>query len=44
MYGSVIITPTAGAHTYKLQISATANIAAIEASGTEPAFILVELI
>jgi hypothetical protein len=40
--GSVVITPSAGAHTYNLSLSTSANTVDWGASSTAPAFILVE--
>jgi hypothetical protein len=40
--GSVVITPSAGSHTYNLSLSTSANTVDWGASSTAPAFILVE--
>lgn len=38
----VILTPSAGAHTYKLSLNVDANTCETEASSTEPVWVLVE--
>ena len=43
VYASTLVTPSAGTHTYKLQIQATSGTGTINASALRPTFILVEL-